>query len=186
MNTLEYNIKGIDLKTELIIGLSIVPFIIIFGQLVITLYSSFNHVEFRNIPFSIFLGGGFTGMTAGLVIAKILGKNMSSVWQIELKGDMLDISFKNRKWKMKLDEISKLKIYGNPNFKYISIFKNNESIRMRIGNRGLTPFSTQDDLKQLDDFVKEIQPYFDMNYSKNDGTVKQSPPGTVKLTYLKK
>jgi len=186
VDTLEYNIKGVDLKTELIIGLSIALFIIIFGQLVITLYSSFNHVKFRNIPFSVFLGGGLSGMAVGLIIAKVLGKNMSSVWKIELRDNLLNISFKNREWKMRLDEISKLKIYGNPNFKYISIFKNNESIRMRIGNSGLTPFSTQDDLKQLDDFIKEIQPYFEKNYSKKDGTVKQSPPGTVKLTYLKK
>ena len=186
MRLLEYNIKGVDLKTELIIGFSIVPFILLFGQLSATLYSSFNNVEFRNIPFFIFLGGGLAGMAVGLIVAKILGKKMSAIWKIELKNESLSIRFKNRRWEMKLGEISKLKIYGNPNFKYISIFKNDENIRMRIGNSGLTPFSTQDDLKQLDNFITEIRPYFEKKYSKKEGVVKQSPSGTVKLTYLKK
>ena len=186
MRLLEYNIKGVDLKTELIIGFSIVPFILIFGQLSATFYSSFKNVEFRNIPFFIFLCGGLAGMTVGLIVAKILGKKMSAIWKIELKDQSLSIRFKNRRWEMELDEISKFKIYGNSNFKYISIFKNDENIRMRIGNSGLTPFSTQDDLKQLDDFITEIQPYFEKNCLKKDGTVKQSPLGTVKLTYLKK
>lgn len=186
MRFLEYNIKGVDLKTELIIGFSIVPFILLFGQLAVSLYSSFKNVEFRNIPFFIFLGGGLAGMAVGLIVAKILGKKMSAIWEIQLKDELLNIKFKNRKWEIKLDEISKLKIYGNPNFKYLSIFYNNENIKMRIGNSGLTPFSTQDDLKQLDDFITEIQPYFEKNCLKKDGTVKQSPLGTVKLTYLKK
>ncbi|WP_047097885.1 hypothetical protein [Chryseobacterium lactis] len=186
MRLLEYNIKGVDLKAELIMGFSIVPFILIFGQLSATLYTSFKNVEFRNIPFFIFLGGGLAGMTVGLTVAKILGKKMSAIWKIELNDESLSIRFKNRSWRMELDEISKLKIYGNSNFKYISIFKNDENIRMRIGNSGLTPFSTQDDLKELDNFITEIRPYFEKNYSKKEGIVKQSPSGTVKLTYLKK
>jgi hypothetical protein len=186
MNDKKYSIKGVDFRTELIIGFSIVPFILIFGQTAVSLYSSFKNVEFRNIPFFVFLGGAATGMGIGLFVAKILGKKMSSLWHIELNDRLLNINFKNKKWSMKLNEITKLKIYGNPKFKYVSISNNNENIKIRIGNSGLTHFSTSDDLKEVDDFIRELQGHFNKNYVKKDGTVKQSPLGTVKLTYVKK
>lgn len=182
----KYKIVGVDLKTELIIGLSIIPFFLIFSVLTIWFYNNVTGIEFRNIPFYIILGGMVLGISIGLLFAKILGRNLNSVWNIEVQPEVLLISFKDKKWMFQFNEISKFKIFGNPGFKYVSIFKNNESVRMRIGNSGLTPFSNQEDLKQLEDFIKEIQPYFEKNYSKKDGTVKQSPPGTVKLTYLKK
>ncbi|WP_426791355.1 hypothetical protein [Sphingobacterium sp. WOUb80] len=187
MRQLKYYIKGVDLKTELLIGFSIVPFIILFGQLSIILFRSINHVEFRNIPHFVFLGGGLAGLSVGLLLAKILGKKMSEFWEIILINDLeLTIRFKKRKWEMKLDEILKFKIYGSTNFKYVSIYTNNQVIKMRFGNSGLTPFSTINDLKELDNFMAEILPYFDKNYEKKDGTVQRSPSGTIKLTYLKK
>ncbi|WP_159479889.1 hypothetical protein [Chryseobacterium sp. 18068] len=182
----KYNIKGVDLKTELIIALSIIPFFLLFSVLSLFLYNRLTGVEFRNIPFYIVLGGMILGIVIGLLFAKALAKKMNGVWKIEEQGDTLEIVFKQQKWKIGLNNILKFKIFGNSNFKYISIFTADETIRMRIGNSGLTPFSAPEDLIHLDSFIKEIQPYFDKNYSKKDGTVKQSPPGTVKLTYLKK
>ncbi|WP_353151487.1 hypothetical protein [Chryseobacterium sp.] len=182
----KYSVKGVDLRTEVIIGVSIIPFFLIFSVLTIWFYHNMTGVEFRNIPFTITLGGMFSGIVVGLLFARILGKSMSGIWYIEIQQEDLLIGFKNKIWFVPLDELSKLKIFGNPGFKYVSIFYQNESIRMRIGNSGLTPFSTDIDLQQLDNFIKEIQPYLEKHYSKKDGTVKQSPPGTVKLTYFKK
>lgn len=182
----KYKIAGVDLKIELMIALSIVPFFLIFSILTIFLYHNITGIEFRNIPFYIIVGGMLLGISLGLLFAKVLGKKMNGIWKIEVYPEELLISFKKEKWTIKLDNISKFKIFGNPNFKYVSIFTNNETVRMRIGNSGLTPFSTPDDLKQLDNFIKEVNPYLEKNYLRKDGTVKQSPPGTVKLTYLKK
>lgn len=182
----KYKITGVNLKVELIIGLSIVPFFLIFSILTIFLYNNITDVEFRNIPFYIVIGGMLLGISLGLLFAKVLGKKMNGIWRIEVKQEYLLISFKKEKWAIKLDEILKFKIYGNPNFKYVSIFTNNEVVRMRIGNNGLAPFSNAEDLKKLDVFIKQIQPFFDENYLKKDGTVNLSPVGTVKLTYLKK
>jgi hypothetical protein len=181
-----YHIKGVDLKTELIIGFSIIPFILILGELAVNLYSNFTGVAFRNIPYFIFLAGGVTGLTIGLIVAKLLGKKMCATWEIQLQNELLSIGFKNRKWKMKLNEISKFKIYGNANFKYISIFKDDEKIKMRFGNSGLTPFSAHDDMKQLNDFINELQDYLNKNFVKKDSAVAKSPKGTLKLIYLRK
>ncbi|MFL9834244.1 hypothetical protein [Chryseobacterium terrae] len=182
----KYNITGVDLKTELIIALSIVPFFLLFSALSLFLYNNLTGVEFRNIPFYITLGGMISGIILGLFFAKFLGKKMNDVWLIKEEDGILEINFKKKSWTIQLNNIAKFKIFGNSNFKYVSIFTANETVKMRIGNSGLTPFSSPEDLMKLDNFIDEIKPYFDKNYSKKDGTVKQSPPGTVKLTYLKK
>lgn len=181
-----YNIRGVNLNSEILIGFSIIPFVLIIGITTILFYHNLMNIDYKNIPFYIVLGGMIIGMYIGIFFAKFLGKRISSIWEIKLTNNDLSIVFKEKKWRFNLDDISKLKIYGNQQFKYVSFFLlDNQRIKMRIGNTGLTPFSNKEDLQNLDLFLKDLQPYFEKEYQKIDKLKKLSPPGTVKLTYLK-
>ena len=57
---------------------------------------------------------------------------------------------------------------------------------MRIGDSGLTPFSTKKDLVSLENFLNDVQTFFNSNYIKINKVKKISPTGTIKLTYIKK
>ena len=183
----QYKIIGVDLKSELIIGFSILPFIVLGGILSIYLYHSILQVEYRIIPFYIVFGGLLLGMSIGLIFAKLLGKNLRATWYITLSNENLLVQFKDKEWNFSLEEVIKFKIYGNPNFKYISFWLNNEkTIKMRIGDSGLTPFSTKKDLVSLENFLNDVQKFFNSNYIKINKVKKISPTGTIKLTYIKK
>ena len=182
----KYSIRGVNLNSEILVGLSILPFIIISGIVTPIFFNHLTNVDYNNIPFYVVFGGLTFGAYIGLFFAKFLGKRMSSIWNIELANNDLSIGFKEKKLRFNLDDVSKFKIYGNPNFKYVSFFLlDNQYIKMRIGNSGLTPFSSKEDLQNLDAFLKDLQPYFEKEYHKIDKLKKVSPPGTVKLTYLK-
>ncbi|WP_407402934.1 hypothetical protein [Chryseobacterium sp.] len=181
-----YNIKGVDLKSELILGFSILPFIIIGSAISVYTYHNVMHYDYKNIPFTIVLGGLIFGSSIGLLIINFLGKKISSTWKIKFSDEDISIDFKNKKWRFTLNEVTKLKIYGIQNFKYVSFWLNNKDcIKLRIGNSGLTPFSDKEDLKILDNFLKDLLPYFENKYLKIDKLKKISPPGTIKLTYIK-
>lgn len=94
----KYNIKGVNLKSELIICFSIIPFIIILGAISIAFYHQLNGTEYRNIPFYIFLCSLLLGASAGLLFAKFLGGRLRASWNIELTDDHLIIHFKSEKW----------------------------------------------------------------------------------------
>lgn len=104
---------------------------------------------------------------------------------IEIQEKFIEVKFKNNNCLIDFSYITKLQINGNSDFKYLSIYTNTQSIRMRIGNSGLTPFSAQEDFLELDRFICEISPHFVQKYREIDKTKKLSPPNTVKLTYLK-
>lgn len=183
----KFSIRGVDLKSEILIGLSIIPFILLMSFLVISSYHSLTNIDYKNIPFYIVIGGMILGMMIGLFFARLIGRKMSSYWNILLVNEDLSIEFKNQKWSFNLSEITKLKIYGNPNFKYVSFWINNKKpLRMRIGNSGLTPFSDKHDMGELEKFIDRIEIFYSLNYTKIDNKLKQSPAGTVKLTYKKK
>lgn len=183
-----FKIKGVDLKTEMILGFTLIPFILIIGPILIQSYHKITGVEYRNIPFYVVLGGLSIGMTIGLLFIRVLGKKLNSTWNIELEdNNNIKITFKNKSWKFNLEDVSKFKIAGNNHFKYVSFWlPEKESIRMRIGKSDLTPFSDSADLLNIAILLKNIQPFFDKKYTRIDKTKKISPEGTVKLTYLKK
>lgn len=177
-------IKGVDLKSELIIDFAIVPFIIIIGFISIYFYHHLSGTEYRNIPFYVILGGMIGGMTIGLLFVKYLGKKLSSYWNIELLNNDISIEFKKRNWRFNLNEVSKLKIYGNKKFKYVSFWiDNREPIRMRIGDSGLTPFSDKEDIEK---FINRLQAFCNNNYIKVDKVKKNIPFWNCKINFLKK
>jgi hypothetical protein len=164
MESKEFKFQGVDAKTEWKLGLMLLfPAFLIF--------ISSTYIVSLLIPDIYFLSpllaaSGLTFM-ASMGILKLLSNAVKDKqWIVNVDGEILHISFKNHSCNMLLDDIRIIKNMGNSGFRYLTITAKNETIKIRVGNAVLVPFSTAEDIATIDAFIAYLKPYMDERFNK--------------------
>lgn len=162
----EFTFQGLDAKIELRFALLlIVPTILI---MLGTLYLShlfFPKTFFLNpLLFSAIISVAGATVFLRWMINRI--KNQEKKWKINIKPQgNIEISYRNSFYKFNLKDILMIKNMGNIGIRYLTIKTVNNVVKIRVGNSGFAPFSTEKDVEILDGFVNYMKPYIDENFN---------------------
>lgn len=163
MNKKEFRFQGLDSKTELNLALKlIVPVLVI---MIGILYGS--SVIFPKLPFLISL---FVASILALSISMFLLKKLSDrirqkEWLIGVENDSVSIKFRDENYNFRLSDVKMIKNLGNVGLRYLTIKTDTDVIKIRVGNSGLAPFSTQADIDEVDAFVAYIKPFINEHFN---------------------
>lgn len=182
----KYVFYGINKRTELIIGTAFGLLMIITWIIICFLYCTYMHIEYTRISIRLFGGFGILAACVCLPFLNFAGKYYRGKWIITVTNNTLHLFYKSDIREILLDDIRKIKNYGNSEFRYLTIKSSTRTVYIRTGTSVLTPFSRKDDMAMIDAFFRELRPYLDRLFTKKDNTVAGSPKGTVKLTYIRK
>lgn len=183
MEKKEFQFYGVDLKTELSIGLAAgLTLVIVWFGLIFFYYQYFGLDSILRIPKRIFFLCLLIGFSVCVFLLKFLGSQFKSIWLITVLNDHIVVSFKNEKWILEKKVIKKINYLGNENFRYLSLFTNEQKIKIRVGTNFLTPFSTKEDLRIIDEFVEFISPFLKNNF---DNKIKRAIHFENQGVYLK-
>lgn len=145
-----FTFQGIDAKYEWRLGLlsGIPAFFIFLGTLMV------SHSTLQlNFIISALIASGLT-LTVVMLVLKQLSRLMKNkIWTALVDGENLKISFQNKIWEFQLSDIRILKNIGNVGFRYLTIITKTETIKIRVGNTGFVPFSTEEDIHILDELL---------------------------------
>lgn len=166
MESKEFRFQGLDAKTELRIAL-----LLVFPALITmlgTLYLS--HIFFSNtfFLFPLILAALMT-VLGGVTILKLLTnqmKDQDKEWIIRIDAQKnITAIFRNNVFNFDMKDIVMIKNMGNEGVRYLTIKTKNQLLKIRVGNTGFAPFSTEKDIKNLDAFIDYIKPYINENFN---------------------
>lgn len=166
MNHKEFRFQGLDAKTEFKLALNLIlPGLIVMIGTVI-----FTNMLFPKIHFlSPLLFAAFLTLSVCMLILKQLTKRVRfKEWVVVINSENLKIKFQNLQYIFNLTDIKMIKNLGNAGFRYLTIITNKDIIKIRVGNTGLTPFSSEKDIEQLDDFVEYLMVYVRENFNQKE------------------
>ena len=160
----EFRFKGVDLKTELILGfmLSIPLMIIVPG------FFYLIHVLSEGSPVAgNLLWASSLILASSVLLLKFFTKRIKNrLWVIKAGETELDITFRDKHYSFSLSEIRIIKNLGGHGLRYLTIITKKEKVRIRVGDIALAPFSTQKDIEEVDAFVAYLKPYINRNFNK--------------------
>ncbi|MBV8326140.1 hypothetical protein [Chryseobacterium sp.] len=161
-----FQFDGIDAKTEWKIGLILaVPALAVFF---LVMYIGELYLPKSSFLYPVLLAS-FLTIIVSILILKLLSTTIKDKkWNINVDESMLEITYKNEKKLIPLKDIRSIKNLGNVGFRYLTITTPDENIRMRVGNTGFVPFSTQKDLEIIDAFVDYLNPFLEENFNKKE------------------
>ncbi|KFF18898.1 hypothetical protein [Chryseobacterium sp. JM1] len=166
MENKEFRFEGLDAKTELKLALNLIlpGLAVMIGTLILT-----NRL-FPGIYFLYpLLFAAFLTLSVCMLILKQLAKRVKAKeWIVVINNENLKIKFQNLQYIFSLSDIKMIKNLGNDGFRYLTIITNKDVIKIRVGNTGLTPFSSEKDIEQLDDFVEYLMPYVWGNFNQKE------------------
>lgn len=166
---INFQINGIDFKTELQLGIGLgVIIICVFIAIAVTPFLLTNVARFSLLGIS-------GGIVAGsfLYLKFIMNFVKNKVWTIKLFKDKLHFNYGQKETIIPLSDILKIKNVGNSNvFRYLSFYSKNSVVKIRVGNGGFTPFSKEEDVSKLDQFFEELLPYISENFNRKEAFVK--------------
>lgn len=166
MENKEFRFEGLDAKTELKLALNLIlpGLAVMIGTLILT-----NRL-FPGIYFLYpLLFAAFLTLSVCMLILKQLAKRVKAKeWIVVINNENLKIKFQNLQYIFSLSDIKMIKNLGNDGFRYLTIITNKDVIKIRVGNTGLTPFSSEKDIEQLDDFVEYLMPYVRENFNQKE------------------
>lgn len=161
-----FSFQGLDFKTELrlalvliIPGLCIMLGVLFGGDLLFPNIHFLKSVAFASI------------MTIGvcMITLKQLSRFVKEkTWTINIKDNHFHITFRNLEYRFQASEIKMIKNLGNVGLRYLTIKTTDHTIRIRVGDTGLAPFSSQKDIDELDAFVQYMKPYINKNFNKKE------------------
>lgn len=165
---LEYKIKGIDKKKEIIIALPLGILVLLIATGLLYLYAKITgtnakHINYIHITAVISLSASLT-----FFIFTLLAKSfLKDDWLIQLNKTIQTLFFQygKKKYTIKLKEITKISFLGQPNFRYLTFFTNHQKISLRVGNSFMTPFSKQEDIEKLDELFLALEPFIKENFN---------------------
>ncbi|SFN22679.1 hypothetical protein SAMN05421594_1633 [Chryseobacterium oleae] len=166
MENKEFRFEGLDAKTELKLALNLIlpGLAVMIGTLILT------NMLFPGIYFLYpLLFAAFLTLSVCMLILKQLAKRVKAKeWIVVINNENLKIKFQNLQYIFSLGDIKMIKNLGNDGFRYLTIITNKDVIKIRVGNTGLTPFSSEKDIEQLDDFVEYLMPYVRENFNQKE------------------
>ncbi|KPE49408.1 hypothetical protein [Chryseobacterium indologenes] len=166
MENKEFRFEGLDAKTELKLALNLIfpGLVVMIGTLILT------NMLFPKVYFLYpLLFAAFLTLAVCMLILKQLAKRIQAKeWRVVINNENLTIKFQNLQYIFNLADIKMIKNLGNAGFRYLTIITNKDNIKIRVGNTGLTPFSSEKDIEQLDEFVKYLMPYIRENFNQKE------------------
>ncbi|MDR1198662.1 MAG: hypothetical protein LBK94_06575 [Prevotellaceae bacterium] len=160
----EFKFQGVDAKTECKLGLMLL-------FLTLLIFISSIYIVSLLIPdiyflYPVFLASGLTVVVSIFILKFLSNAVKNKQWIIHVNNESLDISFKNHTCNIPLDDIRIIKNMGNSGFRYLTITANNETIKIRVGNTVLVPFSTAKDILTVDALINYLKPYINERFNK--------------------
>lgn len=166
MENKEFRFEGLDAKTEIRLALNLIfpALVVMIGTLILI------NMLFPKIYFLYpLLFAAFLTLSLCMLILKQLAKRVKDKeWIVAINNETLHIKFQNQHHIFNLADIKKIKNLGNAGFRYLTIITNKDVIKIRVGNTGLTPFSSEKDIKQLDEFMEYLMPYVRENFNQKE------------------
>ncbi|REC59098.1 hypothetical protein DRF65_27725 [Chryseobacterium pennae] len=166
MKDREFSFQGLDFKTELKLALVlIIPGLctmlgVLFGGELL-----FPKIHFlKSVAFASVMTIGICMITLKQLSRLVKEKN----WTINIKDDHFHITFRNLNYQFQASEIKMIKNIGNVGLRYLTIKTADQTIKIRVGDTGLAPFSSQKDIDELDAFVQHIKPYITKKFNKKE------------------
>ena len=166
MKDKEFRFQGLDAKTEIrlaliliIPGLGTMLGVLFYGDLLFPGIHFLKSVSFASI------------MTLGvcLFIFKQLSRFIKEKeWVISIKDNNFHIRYRNLEYRFQASDIRMIKNLGNVGFRYLTIKTRTDTIKVRVGNTGMAPFSTQKDLDELDAFMEYMKPYIKRHFNQKE------------------
>ncbi|WP_300670318.1 hypothetical protein [Soonwooa sp.] len=164
MSNKKFIFQGLDAKTELRLSLLLVLPVLatMIGTLVII------NMLFPKLYFlgSVVFSASLAVSVAVFILKYFSKKIKDKKWIIGIENDEVKISFRNTFYNFKLEDLVIIKNLGNVGFRYFSLKTKTEIIKIRVGNTALTPFSTDKDVEEVDNFVAYLMPYINENFNK--------------------
>lgn len=160
--TADYTINGIDYKTEIRLGLTLG--IILLTLMGIAFFLMSRQERLPNLNIGIFVG---LVMAITVIYLKVSMKFIKyKVWEVHVADEHISFNYGNKITTFPLTDITMIKNLGNSTvFRYLSFITKNESVKMRVGDGGLTPFSGKDDVAKIDELIQKLMPYIDENFN---------------------
>ncbi|MBC9913786.1 hypothetical protein [Chitinophaga varians] len=164
INQREFSFRGVDYKTEIWLGISIIPVLMLLGGCVYGL-SKFWQIDFLKIP-------------RGLLIPALLGTSLFSLhwmvklvrnnrWIVNVDDERLCLQYGKQRFEIPWDNLRRIENMGNAELRYLSfVAKDGLKVRIRVGTGAMTPFSGPEDIAAVDAFIKHLSPYIDKHFNK--------------------
>ena len=151
MENREFRFQGLDAKTELRLALNLIfpALFIMVGTLIIT-NMLFPKIYFL---FRLLFAAFLTLAVSMFILKEMIQRIKNKMWVVKINNGNMEITFQSSKYNFPLSTIKMIKNLGEPGFRYLTIKTNNQIVKFRVGNTGLTPFSTDEDIKTIDDLV---------------------------------
>lgn len=166
MENKEFRFEGLDAKTELKLALSLIfpGLVVMIGTLVLI------NMLFPKIYFLYpLLFASLLTLSVCMFILKKLAKRVGGKeWIVVINNENVQIKFQNLHYIFNLADIKMIKNLGNAGFRYLTIITKKDNIKIRVGNTGLTPFSSEKDIEKLDEFVEYLMPYIRENFNQKE------------------
>lgn len=166
MKDREFTFQGLDFKTELRLALVlIIPglctmFGVLFGGEFL-----FPNISFlKSASFAIIMTIGVCMITLKQLSRLVKEKT----WTINIKDNCFHITFRNLNYQFHASQIKMIKNMGNVGLRYLTIKTADQTVKIRVGNTGLAPFSSQKDIDELDSFVQYMKPHIVKNFNKKE------------------
>lgn len=163
----EFTFQGLDAKTELRFALLLIIPVIMMMLGTLYLFHLFFSKPFFLGPllFASLISVAGAGAFLKWMINRI--KNENKEWKINIKAQgNITISYRKDVYNFNLKDVEMIKNMGNAGIRYLTIKTINHLVKIRVGNSGFAPFSTNKDIEILDAFVNDIKPYINQNFNK--------------------
>ncbi|WP_419868487.1 hypothetical protein [Chryseobacterium sp. CT-SW4] len=162
MKNKKFAFKGISYQTEIKIS-------VITGIIIICLFPLFFMI-IRNFE-KYFVGGvlAFAAITMGvsfLILRLIMKMIPNKEWEVDILNERLAIRHGKSNWEIPLKEVRIIKATGQTNFRYLTFVTDRETVKIRVGHGGFTPFSTEKDVEEIDRLFKTLMPYIKQHFNK--------------------
>lgn len=163
--TADYTINGIDYKTEIRLGLTLG--IILLTLLGFAFFLMSRQERIPNLSIGIFVG---LVMAITVIYMKVSMKFIKyKVWEVHVGDEHISFNYGNKITTFPLADITMIKNLGNSTaFRYLSFITKDKSIKIRVGNGDLTPFSGKDDVAKIDELIQKLMPYIGENFNKKE------------------
>lgn len=166
MKDKEFRFQGLDAKTEIRLALML----IIPGLATMLGVLFCGDLLFPGMPFlkSVSFASIMTIEVCLFTFKQLSNFIKEKEWVISIKDDHFHISFRSLEYGFQISDLRMVKNLGNVGFRYLTLTTKTDTIKIRVGNTGMAPFSTQKDLDELDAFMEYMKPYIKEHFNQKE------------------
>lgn len=160
----EFRFQGLDRRTEMRLSLMVIPIaVVIVGGVFVGMWVGFS-LNFDRLPVKL-----MTALIFGLVLAifgLVVKRAPHKEWVIRVVNNRLLITFGDKRFDIPLENLRRIENMGQQGFRYLTLVtQDGQQVRIRAGVTAMTPFSKEEDLHTVDQFIKYLKPYIDKHFN---------------------